>query len=430
MRDFLPEEVALRKHVLGAIERVFALHGFQPVETPAMEFLEVLLGKYGTEAEKLIFKVLNSGNFLEDIPTDELKPQNWQALSIRICEKGLRYDLTVPMARFVAKHQHRISFPFKRYQIQPVWRAEKPQKGRFREFVQCDADIVGTTSIYADAEVIQMAVEGLRSLGVDNFTVRVNDRKLVEQFLRELGLSGIFRQICTAIDKLDRVGVEGVRKELESMGISAERISQIVEFIHYRGNQPPEGSTLCDLFSLLKALGVSEKVVWDCSLVRGLDYYTGMVIEVGVEGFPFSVAGGGRYDELTALFGLEGVSGVGFSFGVDRLCEILSARGGELPACAPHLVAIPIDRASWEWLCPHVEKWRDKGLRVDFFYPDFGLKKALRHAHRLSAPYAVIVGSEELRHNCVTFRNMKTGEQKSIPPDSVPAHIQQYAHDR
>ena len=431
-RDFGPAQMARRQFILNTIRNVFQTYGFQPLETPAMENLSTLTGKYGEEGDQLLFKILNSGDFLKEATGDDLTTRNYKKLTGQVAEKGLRYDLTVPFARYVVMNRHEITFPFKRYQIQPVWRADRPQKGRYREFYQCDADVIGTDSLLCEAEIILMIREVFRVLGLKDYTIKLNHRAILSGLAQAAGANLPESNLFVAIDKLDKIGEEKVREELLAKGYTKESLDAVFSILNFKGNtaeklaflgkqftNSPAGTKglkdLTEVLESLKQYGTAdEHVEFDVALARGLSYYTGCIFEVKVNNVAMgSVSGGGRYDNLTGVFGLPGVSGVGFSFGVDRLYDVLD----EL-----NLFPEEAQRTSSVLVCHLDAECRTHALRVvqtlrinqiaAEVYPDVSkLKKQLEYADRKKIPYAIVIGSDEVKTGNLTMKNMKTGEQ-------------------
>ncbi len=433
VRDWFGRRLAVRRWFVSQLETLFRSCGYVPLETPALERLEVLLAKYGEEASKLIFRILHSGDFTEHVDEGAWLAKDWRRLANQIADKGLRYDLTVPLARFVARHYHELAFPFRRYQIQPVWRAERPQRGRFREFLQCDFDILGTESEEADAEVLWILEEGFQRLGLSDFEIVVNDRRLLEDLLSRCGLSSLFQTVCTVLDKVDKVGVRVVREELERLSISSEARDALFRYLEVGHLEELRGSGLVGeasvesfmaLLELARSLGV-EHIRWDPFLVRGLDYYTGMVCEVRLVGRGVgSVAGGGRYDRLTETFSEWNVPGVGASFGIDRLVDAVVDEVEVPDEWQVHAGVVVFDRELFSEVWREVSGWRRAylGLRVEVL-PPMRLKKALRVLDKKGIPFAILCGSEELSGGRWTVRDMRTGEQVVLSPEAIPEYL-------
>lgn len=439
-RDFGPATMAKRQFIFNTIRNVFQKFGFQPLETPAMENLSTLTGKYGDEGDQLLFKILNSGDFLKDVDAQKLETRNSKLVTADISEKGLRYDLTVPFARFVVMNRHDISFPFKRYQIQPVWRADRPQKGRYREFYQCDADVVGTNSLLCEAEIILMIREVFSTLGLTDYSIKINHRGI---------LSGIAELVCTkenetalfvAIDKLDKIGEEGVRQELRSKGFEENKLDVLFEILRFNGNT--EGKIdfltgkftsatgqkgiddLKEVLSLLKNFGKDEAhLEFDIALARGLSYYTGCIFEVKINNVSIgSVSGGGRYDNLTKSFGdKENLPGVGFSFGVDRLydaMEELKLFPKEAQVSSKVMIC-HFDKASMQFGLNALSRLRNANIASEIYPEEAKLKKQLEYVNKKMIPYTIVIGSEEINTGNLAFKNMERGEQEKLTLDQI-----------
>ena len=440
-RDFGPAVVVKRNYIFSVIRSTFEKFGYLPLETPAMEQLSVLTGKYGDEGDQLIFKILNSGDFLAKTTPADIE-QGSKHLTRRISEKALRYDLTVPFARFVVMNRNEISFPFKRYQIQPVWRADRPQKGRYREFYQCDADVVGTNSLLCEAEIVQMIDEVLTKLGLTDFTIKINHRGILAGIAEAIGEKGKEGEICVAIDKLDKIGAEGVRKELLERGIAATAVDKLEPLYTLEGNsqaimeqlqtilgETEEGKRgLSDLNKVweylqrLKSKALSsqnpsgnERLQLDATLARGLSYYTGCIFEVKVNNVSMgSISGGGRYDNLTGMFGMPGVSGVGFSFGVDRIYDVLEELQlfPDSAQLSTKVLLVQFDRESEMFALPLLQQLRDAGIPSELYPEPAKLKKQMSYADQKNIPYVILIGSEEITSGKLKLRNMLTGEQQ------------------
>lgn len=439
-RDFGPEKMVRRNYILDHIRKVFQVYGFQPLETPAMENLNVLIGKYGDEGDQLIFKILNSGNFLEGLNQQALQ-DGYKKTIPQISEKALRYDLTVPFARYVVMNRNEITFPFKRYQVQPVWRADRPQKGRYREFFQCDADVVGTDSLLCEAEIVLMVNEVMQRLGITDFTIKVNNRKVLEGIAAYFGVSGQLTEMTVAIDKLDKIGGEGVAKELVEKRFPAETAKALVDyFTGYQ--QAGEGNEeklayflnefnsktieigkkgieeLKEIMQYVKGFGIEDShLEFDVSLARGLSYYTGAIFEVKANNVEIgSISGGGRYDNLTGVFGLPGVSGVGISFGVDRIYDVMEMLGlfPEQGLQTTTALFCYFDAQGREYSLPLLHQLRQEGLAVEM-YPDVvKMKKQLDYANKKNIPFVVIAGEEEIQEGKLSLKNMLNGEQHRL----------------
>ncbi len=431
-RDFGPDKMIRRNFIFRVIRETFEKYGFLPMETPALENLDVLTGKYGDEGDQLLFKILNSGDFLSRIDhSDELI--NYKTLTPLIAEKGLRYDLTVPFARFVVMNQHDIAFPFKRYQIQPVWRADRPQKGRYREFYQCDADVVGTDSLICEAENILMIQEVFSQLKIPDFTIKINNRKILTgltEMIDAPGKEGIF---CVAIDKLDKIGKQKVLEEMKQSGFSDHSIRKLEPVFHIAGNNLEKMDTLKQLLnnSVAGTSGIAEtetilgylndfgvdlsNIDFDLTLARGLSYYTGAILEVKAQksSINSSLGGGGRYDNLTGVFGLEGVSGVGFSFGVDRIYDVMEEYDifPDEGLASTTVLITNFDDASSRHALGLLQKLRSHGIKSEIFPDSVKLKKQMNYANKKNIPFVIMVGSQEITENKYGLKNMISGEQ-------------------
>jgi len=435
-RDFSPIEMAKRNYIFSTIKSVFRLYGFQQIETPAMENLSTLMGKYGEEGDKLLFKILNSGDFLSGANETYLTEKNSVKLTSSIAEKGLRYDLTVPFARFVVQHQNEISFPFKRYQIQPVWRADRPQKGRYREFYQCDADVVGSDSLLNEVELIQIVDEVFRKFGVD-VVLKINNRKILSGIAEIIGEADKLIDITVAIDKLDKIGLENVNKELQEKGIAPNALARLQPILQLSGTNAEKLSVLKTVlatseigvrgieemetvFSITGALDVQTEIELDLTLARGLNYYTGAIFEVKATGVEMgSISGGGRYDNLTGVFGLQGVSGVGISFGADRIYDVLNQLNlypvESLDTTQLLFVCFGNDEIAYS--LPWLKAIRQAGISVEIYPETAKMKKQMTYADAKNILHVAIVGSDEMAQNKVMLKNMQTGEQQlaSLP---------------
>ena len=437
-RDFGPEQMAKRNFIFETIRQTYRRFGFQPVETPAMENLSVLMGKYGEEGDQLLFKILNSGDF-----ASKTSPSEWEggskAILPKITEKGLRYDLTVPFARYVAMNRGTLSFPFKRYQIQPVWRADRPQKGRYREFYQCDADVVGTKSLLCEAEIVMMLHHTLRTLGIEGFTVKINHRKVLAGIAEVIGVPGREATLCVAIDKLDKIGEEGVFKELTEQGFTDEHLAALKPFLSFT----PSANLFDQLENLLEnssaALeGIGElRQVWrmiegfglqnpalelDITLARGLSYYTGCIFEVKAHHVQIgSICGGGRYDNLTESFGVKDMSGVGISFGVDRIYDVMEELKlfPELFGESTRVMITNFDETAAFYGLSILAKLRQSGCNAEM-YPDTSkLKKQLDYADRKKIPFVILIGSNEIETGKLTLKDMRSGVQHQLTVDEI-----------
>ncbi|HEX7016372.1 MAG TPA: histidine--tRNA ligase [Cyclobacteriaceae bacterium] len=438
-RDFGPLAMSRRQYIMDVIRDVFQRFGFAPLETPAMENLSVLMGKYGDEGDQLLFKVLNSGDFLKDVDPTLLNARNARALVPVIAEKGLRYDLTVPFARYVIMNRHEITLPFKRYQMQPVWRADRPQKGRYREFYQCDADVVGTNSLLCEMEIILMVKSVFRQLGIEAYTIRINHRDVLTGVASLVDAGNATGTLFTAIDKLDKVGVEGVRRELAGNGWSDRQLDRLFEILATTGTNVDKLdhldslstdagkkgiADLREILALLLAYGDSdEHVEVDLSLARGLSYYTGTIFEVRVDGVSVgSVSGGGRYDNLTQAFGSkEQLPGVGISFGLDRLYDVLDelARFPESPGMSTRVLICHIDAASLRYGLKVLSALRNAGIGAEIYPDEARLKKQLDYANKRSIPHAIVIGPDEIASRLLVFRDMALGRQEKKPLEAI-----------
>jgi histidyl-tRNA synthetase len=441
-RDFSPEEMMKRDFIFDTIKRVFRLYGYQPIETPAMENLSTLLGKYGEEGDKLIFRILNSGDFLSAVNDKDLLDRETGKLSALICERGLRYDLTVPFARYVVQHRDEITFPFKRYQIQPVWRADRPQKGRYREFFQCDVDVIGSDSLLNEYELIKIIDEIFRRLNI-RIVIKINNRRILSGIAEIINESARITDITVAIDKLEKIGVEAVNEELRSKGIAPEAVGKLQPVIQLKGSTGEKLAALKDifstsaegtkgvseletLFSYIESSPLSGETELDLTLARGLNYYTGAIIEVKSQDVSIgSICGGGRYDNLTGVFGMEGVSGVGVSFGADRIYDVLSQLSLFDNQAVPGTKVLILNFGEKE--ASFALKIRDRltDLKISTeMYPDaVKLKKQMSYADARKIPYIIIAGEEEIRNNLVTLKIMSTGEQRKMKLDDLLAFL-------
>lgn len=443
-RDFSPGELVRRNLIFDTIKNVFRLYGYQPVETPAMENLSTLLGKYGDEGDKLIFKILNSGDYLEGISDDDLLARETGRLSSRMCERGLRYDLTVPFARYVVQHRAEIVFPFKRFQVQPVWRADKPQKGRYREFYQCDADVIGSDSMLNEFELVKIVDEVFSKLGIA-VEVKINNRKILTGIAGVIGEASKVTDITVAIDKLDKIGIDAVNEELRNKGIAPAAIEKLQPIIQMKGSIPEKLIILEDilsdsesglkgieelrgLFDLINGGDLSCESELDLTLARGLDYYTGAIIEVKSKDVPIgSICGGGRYDNLTGVFGLEGVSGVGISFGADRIYDVMNHLNLFDKASEATTEALILNFGQEEIL--YALKIRDMLVKDQVsceLYPDaVRLKKQMSYADSRKIPIVIIAGADEIKNRQVTLKNMLSGKQVTMQLEELPGFILQ-----
>lgn len=437
-RDFTPAEMAKRNYIFDTIRSVYALYGFKQIETPAMETLQTLLGKYGEEGDKLLFRVLNSGDYLTKVSDEQLAERNSLALSSKICEKGLRYDLTVPFARFVVMHRDEIQLPFKRYQIQTVWRADRPQKGRYREFYQCDADIVGSDSLLNEVELVQIMDTVFQRLGI-RVQIKINNRKLLSGIAEIVGEAEKIVDITVAIDKLDKIGLDKVNEELRTDGISEEAIAKLQPVITLYGSNEEKLKVMEDFLAssevgmkgieelrfILNAasqVDLKNELQLDLTLARGLNYYTGAIFEVKALDTPMgSITGGGRYDNLTGIFGMPGISGVGISFGADRIYDVLNTLDlyPKEITTDTQLLFINFGEKETCYCLPVVAKARQNGIRTEMFPDAAKMKKQMAYANANAIPYVALAGDDEIQKGVVTLKNMETGEQKQVTPEQL-----------
>lgn len=437
-RDFTPAEMAKRNYIFDTIRSVYALYGFKQIETPAMETLQTLLGKYGEEGDKLLFRVLNSGDYLTKVSDEQLAERNSLALSSKICEKGLRYDLTVPFARFVVMHRDEIQLPFKRYQIQTVWRADRPQKGRYREFYQCDADIVGSDSLLNEVELVQIMDTVFQRLGI-RVQIKINNRKLLSGIAEIIGEAEKIVDITVAIDKLDKIGLDKVNEELRADGISEEAIAKLQPVITLSGSNEEKLKVMEDFLAssevgmkgieelrfILNAasqVDLKNELQLDLTLARGLNYYTGAIFEVKALDTPMgSITGGGRYDNLTGIFGMPGISGVGISFGADRIYDVLNTLDlyPKEITTDTQLLFINFGEKETCYCLPVVAKARQNGIRTEMFPDAAKMKKQMAYANANAIPYVALAGDDEIQKGVVTLKNMETGEQKQVTPEQL-----------
>ena len=426
-RDFSPIEMMRRQYIFDTIKRVFRLYGYAPLETPSMENLSTLLGKYGDEGDKLLFKVLNSGDYAAGLSDEEVR------MASKISEKGLRYDLTVPFARYVVQHQSEISFPFKRYQVQPVWRADRPQKGRYREFYQCDVDVIGTRSLLCEGELVEIVERVFKALGI-RVVLKMNNRKILYGIAETIGHADKMMDITVAIDKLDKIGLDNVKAELRERGLEEEAIERLQPILQLEGTNAEKLNTLRDVLSSseeglkgldematvlghVERLGVDLNVELDLSLARGLNYYTGAIFEVKALDFAIgSISGGGRYDNLTGIFGLQNVSGVGISFGADRIYDVMLGLGLFPEELNSSTRAIFLNLGGLEEAASLrlLRQLRQEDIAVEIYPEAAKMKKQMEYANRRQIPYVVIIGSQELAEEVATVKNMATGEQQKV----------------
>ncbi|MCU0379244.1 MAG: histidine--tRNA ligase [Bacteroidales bacterium] len=446
-RDFSPVEMLRRNYIFDTIRRTFSLYGYLPLETPAMENLTTLLGKYGEEGDKLLFRILNSGDFLSDIGQEELPAIAASELSSRISEKGLRYDLTVPFARYVVQHRDEITFPFRRYQIQPVWRADRPQKGRYREFFQCDVDVIGSDSLLNEFELIQIINRIFNELKI-KVVIKINNRKILSGIAEVVGEKQRITDITVAIDKLDKIGRDGVRKELIDRGISAEAVARLEPVINLSGSTETKLNELekvlsasetgmkgiaemRELFGYISGDSFGSEIELDLTLARGLNYYTGAIIEVkSLDAAIGSVCGGGRYDDLTGIFGLPGVSGVGVSFGADRIYDVMLHLNLFPPqtGSATGVLVINFGREELPELLRITASLRNAGIPSEMYPDPVKLKKQFAYADACKIPLVIIAGSEEIKNRQATVKNMSSGAQTTISLSELPAYIKKWGN--
>lgn len=437
-RDFGPVEMAKRNYIFDTIKSVYALYGFQQIETPAMETLHTLMGKYGEEGDQLLFKVLNSGDYLKKVSDDELKERNVLKLQTKLCEKGLRYDLTVPFARYVVMHRDELQLPFKRYQIQPVWRADRPQKGRYREFYQCDADVVGSDSLLNEVELMQIVDTVFTKFGV-RVQIKINNRKILSGIAEVMGEKDKIVDITVAIDKLDKIGLDNVNEELRNDGIPEEAISRLQPIIKLEGTNDEKLATISEvlkdseiglkgveetkfILDELKKVGLNNEIQLDLTLARGLNYYTGAIFEVKALDTPMgSITGGGRYDNLTGIFGMPGLSGVGISFGADRIYDVLNALDlyPKETITGTQLLFINFGEKETEYCLPVVSKARKAGIRTEMFPDKSKMKKQMNYANAKGIPFVVLAGENEINEGKFTLKDMNSGEQKLVSADEL-----------
>lgn len=437
-RDFSPVEMAKRNYIFDTIREVYALYGFQQIETPAMETLQTLMGKYGEEGDKLLFKVLNSGDYLNKVSDEELCERNTLKLAARLCEKGLRYDLTVPFARYVVMHRDELQLPFKRYQIQPVWRADRPQKGRYREFYQCDADVVGSDSLMNEVELMQIVDTVFTRFGV-RVQIKINNRKILTGIAEVIGEADKIVDITVAIDKLDKIGIDNVNEELRGNGISEEAIQKLQPIINLAGSNKEKLQVIADVLATsetglkgveetrfildtLQNVGLNNEIQLDLTLARGLNYYTGAIFEVKALDTPMgSITGGGRYDNLTGIFGMPGISGVGISFGADRIFDVLNTLDlyPKEAVASTQLLFVNFGEKEAAYCLPIVAKARQAGIRTEIYPDSAKMKKQMSYANAKGIQFVAIVGENEMNEGKVTLKNMATGEQAMVTAEEL-----------
>jgi histidyl-tRNA synthetase len=449
-RDFSALEMVKRNHIFNTISTVFKKYGYQEIQTPTMENLSTLTGKYGDEGDKLIFKVLNSGDYLANVPSNKLESHNSQLLTSEISEKALRYDLTVPFARYVVMHRNEISFPFKRYQIQPVWRADRPQKGRYREFYQCDADVVGSESLINEAEFVLIYHEALSKLGLKDFTVKINNRKILSGIAEIIGKPELIIDMTVAIDKLDKIGFEGVSKELIERGFTESDIEKLKPIINLSGSNDEKLNSLRSvlatsetglkgiseietIFSYLSRLSLPDSqysilnLELDITLARGLNYYTGAIFEVKTNEVAMgSIGGGGRYDDLTGMFGLNNLTGVGISFGADRIYDVLEELNlfPETSSDNTRVLISNFDTIAENYALPLLQELRNSGISAEIYPSSAKLKKQMSYADDKNIPFVILIGSEEMETGLLSLKNMKSGEQQKLNAEQIITYLQ------
>ncbi len=444
-RDFNPEQMVRRNYIFDTIRSVFSIYGYQPIETPAMENLSTLLGKYGEEGDKLLFKILNSGDFLERVDPSTARPGNSNAVSLAICEKGLRYDLTVPFARFVVQYQNDIVFPFKRYQIQPVWRADRPQKGRYREFYQCDVDVIGSTSLLNELELVLIINEVFQRLGV-RVVVKLNNRKILSGIAEVIGEAERLTDITVAIDKIDKIGIDGVNSELRERGVSEVAIEKLQPVILLKGNNTEKlgllKNTLADSEVGMRGIGEMEELLelirqsgellseveLDLSLARGLNYYTGTIFEVKAADVEIgSICGGGRYDDLAGIFGMKNLSGVGVSFGADRIFDVMLQLNlfPDSLLSSTQVMFTNFGKSEAAYCLKALRQLREQGVSAEIYPDPAKMKKQLDYANRRRIKLVVIAGESEMQQNQLSVKNMETGEQATISAEDVVSYIKE-----
>ena len=432
-RDFSPMEMAKRNYIFNTIKEVYALYGFEQIETPAMENLSTLMGKYGEEGDKLLFKILNSGEFMSKVSIDDIPNMSAPKLATHICEKGLRYDLTVPFARYVVQHREEISLPFKRYQIQPVWRADRPQKGRYREFYQCDADIVGSNSLLNEVELVQIIDTVFQKFGI-RVCIKINNRKILSGIAEIIGEAEKIIDITVAIDKLDKIGLDNVNKELSDCGISEKAIQKLQPIILLSGSNTEKLSIMkevlaqsetglkgveeCEfVLSTLESLGLKNTVELDLTLARGLNYYTGCIFEVKALDVQIgSIMGGGRYDNLTGIFGMPGLSGVGISFGADRIFDVLNQLDlyPKDTSSSAQILFINFGEKEAAHCLRLATRMRQEGIRTEVYPDSVKMKKQMSYASNSKIPFVALIGENEMLSSTISLKNMETGEQESV----------------
>ncbi len=442
-RDFGPEKMIKRNFIFSTIKAVFEKFGFQPIETPAMENLSVLMGKYGEEGDRLIFKLLNSGDFVKKINLSDFE-LGYKKITTSISEKGLRYDLTVPFARFVVMNRNELVFPFRRYQIQPVWRGDRPQRGRYREFYQCDADVVGTDSLICEAEIVLMINEVLTNLGIKNFSIKINNRKLLSAITEKIGMPGCETDLCVAIDKLDKIGIGKVVEELKTKNFPELAIASLMPILEFNGSNKDKfnflknflsGSVLGQkgleemnsVFEYTETFGLKDNnLEFDLTLARGLSYYTGAIFEVKANDVQIgSISGGGRYDNLTGVFGMPDVSGVGISFGIDRIYDVMEELTlfPETNSITSKILICYFDEEAKKYSLPLLYQLRQKGINSEIYPEVSKMKKQMDYANRKNIPYVIIIGSDEMISGNLTLKDMLKGEQERLDINGIIAKL-------
>ena len=441
-RDFGPEEMAKRNYIFNTIKDVYALYGFEQIETPAMETLQTLMGKYGEEGDKLLFKILNSGDYLNKISDEELNERNSLHLASKLCEKGLRYDLTVPFARYVVMHRDELQLPFKRYQIQPVWRADRPQKGRYREFYQCDADVVGSDSLLNEVELMQIVDTVFTKFGI-RIQIKINNRKILSGIAEVLDEADKIVDITVAIDKLEKIGLENVNAELKAGGITDEAIEKLQPILTMQGSNEDKLKTIEKvlessevglkgveetrfILDTLNSVGLNNEIQLDLTLARGLNYYTGAIFEVKALDTPMgSITGGGRYDNLTGIFGMPGLSGVGISFGADRIYDVLNTL--ELypkeMLSSTQVLFINFGEKETAYCLPFIVEIRKSGIRAEIFPDKAKMKRQMNYANAKNIPYVVFAGEDEIEKGKLMLKDMQSGEQKLVTAKELIASV-------
>lgn len=435
-RDFGPQEMSRRNYIFNTIREVYSLYGFQQIETPAMENLSTLMGKYGEEGDKLLFKILNSGDFLRGISPEDLANGATGHLAAQLCEKGLRYDLTVPFARYVVQHREELTLPFRRYQIQPVWRADRPQKGRYREFYQCDADVVGSDSLLCEVELMQIVDTVFQRFGI-RVCIKINNRKILSGIAEMIGEADKIVDITVAIDKLDKIGLDAVNDELRRGGISEDAIQKLQPIINLSGTNAEKIATMRQVLAgievgqkgideveyvVSKLNNLNSQIELDLTLARGLNYYTGCIFEVKALDVEIgSITGGGRYDNLTGIFGMPGLSGVGISFGADRIYDVLNQLElyPETVTTATQVLFINFGEKETDYSLPIVALLRGQGIRCEIYPDSAKMKKQMQYANQKAIPFVAMTGETEMAEGKVMLKNMQTGEQKLLLPEEI-----------